>query len=183
MSLLSGQGLFVTAVAGLNQTYSTLTNGKNDGLTLDQIVNPGSDVNVNGLNYSFLSYLSSNFGAIAGKDGKITAQDIQNLGNKFSTQGMTYNEIAQLCGQGANNTLLSTVLTYFPEIDKNGDGRVTDAEIRAFGYESDKSKMELEYGSFNPSNMSIFYSDNDSSAYKPTSLLDYKYPTDNSNST
>ncbi len=183
MTLLSGQGLFVSAISGLNSTFSTLANGKQEGLTIDDILNPGSDVNKNNLNYNFISYLSSNFNDIDNDgDGKITASDISKLTETMSSKGMTYEEIAQMCSSGMNSSLLTTVLTYFNEIDKNGDGRVTDAEIKAYGYEADRAELDKEYNSYNPANASLFYADEDATVSKST-ILDYKYPTkDNSSS-
>ncbi len=180
MASLSGQGLFLTAINGLNTTYTTLAKNNPDGLTLEQIANPDSTV-ASSLNANFISYLTSNFGTLdKDGDGKITSTDITNLTDRLSKQGMTYDEIVQMCSLGNNSTLMNTVLTYFDQIDKNHDGKVTDEEIKAYGYESDRSKMELEYGSFNPNDMSVFYSDESASDYKASSLLQYKYPTENS---
>lgn len=179
MASYSSTGLLVSAMTGLNNTYAALAKGKTDGISLDDLTD--TDLLSSGLNYNFISYLSSNFGTLdKDGDGKITATDINNYTQKLSQQGMTYEEIVQLCSSGyGNSTLMDTVLTYFNEIDKNKDGRVTDSEIKAYSVEADKAQMELEYNSYNPKDASLFYSD-DSASYEPSSLLSYKYPTKNS---
>ena len=88
----------------------------------------------------------------------------------MSRQGMTYEEIATLCSTNGSNSLVNTVLTYFNEIDKNGDGRVTNEEITAFSMEEERDRLEDEYGKFRPSSMSVFY-EADSSADDWTSVL------------
>ena len=175
----TGSGLFVSAISGLSSTYAALAKGKTGGLSLDDLTtNLDSSSSLNNANYSFISYLTNNFGNLdKDGDGKITAQDINNLTQKISTQGMTYEEIVQLCGSGYGTSLMNTVLTYFDEIDKNKDGRITDAEIKAYNIEADRMKMELEYNSYNPNDASLFYSDD--TDFTPSSLLEYKYPKNN----
>ena len=181
MGAYNGQGLFISAISGLNSTYAALAKGKEEGLSLDDLTNGlNSSSNLNGANYNFISYLTSNFGSLdKDGDGKITAQDITNLTQKISKQGLTYEEIVQLCGSGYSTSLMNTVLTYFDEIDKNKDGRITDSEIRAYNIEADRAKMDIEYNSYNPKDASLYYSD-DSSSYEPSSILEYKYPKENS---
>ena len=70
--------------------------------------------------------------------------------------------IATLCANNGSNSLVNTVLTYFDEIDKNGDGRVTSEEITAFSMEEERDKLEDEYGKFKPTSMSVFYSADES---------------------
>jgi len=181
MSSYASQGLFVSAMSGLSSTYAALAKGKSEGLTLEDLTTNLDSSTLSGSSYSFISYLSSNFGTLdKDGDGKITATDITDLTQKISSQGMTYEEIVQLCNSGCSSSLMNTVLTYFDEIDKNNDGRVTDAEIKAYNVEADKAKMELEYGSYNPNDASLFYSED--TEFKPSSLLEYKYPTNNSDS-
>ena len=178
MGALSSSGLLVAAISGINSTYATLAKGKSEGLSLDDLTD--ADLLSSGLNQNFVSYLTSNFGSLdKDGDGKITAGDVNNLTQKMSQQGMTYEEIVQLCSSGyANTSLMNTVLTYFDEIDKNKDGRVTDSEIKAYNVEADRAQMELEYSSYNPSDASLFYSDD--TKVEPSSLLSYKYPSKNS---
>lgn len=187
MSNLNGQGLFVSALAGLTNTYSAFAkqSSTNGGLTLDDLSNPSDAVKAQlGTNNNFLQYLTTNFSNIdSNKDGKIDANDINKLTQTMQKQGLTYNEITQLIASGnsgMSSSLTETVLTYFNKIDKNKDGRVTSEEITSFGMETDRQKMDTEYNSFKPSSMSLFYSSEDGSDPKPTSVLDSMYPQDKS---
>lgn len=183
MANLNGQGMLSSALYGLTNTYSILSkNNKNGGLSIEDLTNPSSTVLQQlGGNTSFTQFLSSNFASIAGKDGKIDADDMTNLTNKLSQNGLSYEEICQLCSSGAmgNSSLTNTVLTYFNQIDKNKDGRVTNAEIQGFGMKSEEEKMKTEYQSFKSSSMSVFYGDEDSDS-EPSSLINKLYPDENS---
>lgn len=188
MAILNGQGLFVSALAGLTNTYSTFAQqNKNGGISLEDLSNPSDAVKAQlGTNNNFLQYLTTNFSNIdSNKDGKIDAADISKLSQTIQNKGLTYNEIVQLCASGnsgMSSTLTDTVLTYFNQIDKNHDGRVTSQEITQFSMDSDREKMETEFNSFKPSSMSVFYSDDTTANDKPTSVLDSLYPQDKSNS-
>lgn len=185
MSLLNGQGLLNNALYGLTNTYSVLAqNSKNGALSLDDITNPSSSVIQQlGGNTNFMQYLSSNFKAMdKDGDGKINASDVSNLTSKMQQNGLSYQEIVQLCssGAGGNSSLTQTVLTYFNKIDQNHDGRVNDQEIKAFSIKADEEKMTTEYKSFKASDMSVFYGDEDASSEKPSSLIDTLYPQEES---
>lgn len=179
MGLLNGESLFASATSGLTSTYSILEKYNNsNGISMNDITNPSDTASsMLGQNASFLSYLSSNFKDLdKDGDGKITANDINNYTTKMQTKGLTRDEISQLCANG-NNTLASTVLNYFSKIDKNGDGRITSAEISAFGYEAEEQKMETKYRSFKPSSISMFYEDSADDG-EPSSVIDAMYPAD-----
>ena len=78
----------------------------------------------------------------------------------MQSEGLTYAQLQQLCASGnCDATLLSTVLNHFSQIDKNGDGKVTEAEIKAFGFEADRQKAWDEQMSFKGSQFSVFYGD------------------------
>lgn len=179
-SLKNGNAIFATALSGLTNTYSILAQNSKGGLTIEDLANPSSSVLQQlGGNTTFAQYLSSNFAAIdKDGDGKISSSDMSNLTSKMSQNGLTYQEICQLCssGMGSSDTM-SNVLTYFNQIDTNKDGRVTNAEIQAFSLKSDEEKLKTEYQSFKPSSMSVFYG-NDSSDDKASSLIDNLYPQD-----
>ncbi len=165
MTLLNGQSLLATAMAGLSDTYSTLmsTSSKSGkGLTLDDLNNVSSTAKLNlGTNTTFLQYLTSNFKNIdKDGDGEITGNDMTKIMDTMQAQGLTYNEIQTLCMNGnVNNSLLSTVLTYFNKIDSNGDGRVTSEEITKFSISCQKDELEQKYKSYRASQTSLFYSD------------------------
>lgn len=187
MSILNGQSLLASAMAGLTNTYSTLmsahsTSGK--GLTLNDLSNVSTNTILSlGTNYSFLQYLTTNFASLdKDGDGEITGSDLNTLMSTMQSKGLTYNEIQSLCLNGnGDNTLLSTVLTYFNKIDANGDGRVTSDEITKFSYDCQKYDVEAKYKSFKASNTSLFY--NDGVKDDTTSVLDSLQPTLNSRTT
>ena len=181
--MTNASALFSSAMAGLNNTFAQLAQGSTTGgLTLEQITNPDTKkVNTLNLNSGFVQYLTANFDTIdKDGDGQITSNDLSKLMQNISKSGLSYDEIVQLGSTGAIPTdMLNTVLTYFNEIDKDHDGKITSAEIAAYETEADRHEMENKYASFQKSSASLFYADEDASP-DYTSVLDYKYPTKNS---
>ena len=169
----TGKGLFTQATAAISNTFSALAEAGSNGVTMEQLKKATSTGKVNdtALNSTFLSYISTNFATIdKNGDGTIDESDMNTYLDNMSRKGMTYEEIATLCGSNGSNSLVNTVLTYFDEIDKNGDGRVTNAEIAAFSMDAERDKLEDEFGKFKPSGMSVFY-EADSSADEWTSAV------------
>ena len=168
----TGRGLFTQATSALSSTFTALAESNSGTVTMQALKKAvGTKNNDTALNTSFLSYLSSNFSTIdQNGDGKIDESDMNKYLENISRKGMTYEEIATLCSSNGSNSLVNTVLTYFNEIDKNGDGRITNEEITAFSMEEEKDKLEDEYGKFRPSSMSVFY-EADSSADEWTSVM------------
>ncbi|MBQ3640397.1 EF-hand domain-containing protein, partial [bacterium] len=130
--------------------------------------------------YSFLQYLTTNFKSLDNDgDGEITGKDLNTLMSTMQSKGLTYNEIQSLCASGnADNSLLSTVLTYFNKIDANGDGRVTSEEITKFSMDCQKYEVEAKYKSYKASNTSLYY--NDGVEDDTSSVLDSLQPNYNS---
>ena len=158
---LNGQGLMAQAIYGLTNNFAVLSAGASGGLTLDQIINPSDEVNKNNLNASFQSYLTQNFSSIdSDGDGKISATVLQQYTNQLSQKGLSYQELMQLCYSGSASSQLEEVLAHFSEIDKNGDGRVTNAEIAGYGVDTEIEEMEEEHPKFQATNISN-YVDND----------------------
>lgn len=158
MNLL-GSSLFTSAISGLNTNYLLMLNGA-DGLTLDNILNPENDTIRYTVNQTFRSYMMNNFNQIdMDGDGKIGINDVNGYVTKLKTQGMTYNELTQLCANGGNtmSSLLDTVLSNFNEIDANHDGRVTQGEINAYRVKQDIKEVKEKYPRIDPTKMSIFY--------------------------
>ena len=184
MSILNGQSLLASAMAGLTNTYTTLMSAHSSsgkGLTLEDLSNVSSSTMLTlGGNYSFLQYLTSNFASLdKDGDGEITGNDLNNLMTTMQSKGLTYNEIQALCCNGnADNSLLSTVLAYFNKIDSNGDGRVTSEEITKFSYDCQRYDVEAKYKSFKASSTSLYYSDGVEDDL--TSVLDTLQPNLNS---
>ncbi len=180
MGLINGQTLFTGVGANLSSTYTTLlstmsTSGK--GLTLKDLSGTLTPATLTALgnNNVFLSYLKNNFNTLdADGDGEITSSDMNTTINNIQSKGLTYNEIQQLCSNSGNSTLYNTVLEYFNQIDTNGDGKVTSAEITAFNYKCDRFRVEQKYHGYKATSASLFYSDgveNDTS-----SILDSMIP-------
>ena len=65
-------------------------------------------------------------------------------------------------------------MTYFNDIDTNGDGKVSNSEITAWSNKVQEEKVKSELNAYKPSNMSLFYVDDTSS--DSSSILDGRYP-------
>ena len=186
MSILNGQALLSSAMAGLSNTYTTLMSSDSasgKGLTLDDLTNVSSTtMNSLGSNMSFLQYLTTNFKSLdEDGDGEITSRDMNNLMNTMQSKGMTYMELQTLCSaNGTDNSLLSTVLTYFNQIDSNGDGRVTSEEITKFSADCQREEALSKYKSFRATSASLYYSEGVED--DTSSVLDSLRPNLNGNS-
>ena len=100
MSMLNGQSLLASALAGLSSTYSTLmTNKTSDskGLTIDDLTNVSNNTLMHlGNNYSFLQYLTTNFSNVdKDGDGEITSSDLNFLMNLTGLHIMKFNHYVQ----------------------------------------------------------------------------------------
>lgn len=185
MSILNGQSLLANAMSGLTSTYSTLlsSSASGKGISLDDLSNLSSTTLLSlGSNYSFVQYMTNNFATLdKDGDGEISSNDLSQLMTTMQAQGLTYSELQSLCASGsADNTLLSTVLTYFNKIDSNGDGRVTSDEITKFSYDCQRYQVESKYNSYKASNTSLYY--NDGVEDDTSSVLDSLQPNMNSSS-
>ena len=161
----NGNSIFAATLNGIRSSFYYLAQGK-DGITLENIINPSKEGNMYPymMNYSFSSYLASNFANFdTNGDGKITENEINAYTNKLTTKGLSYNELVQLCSQGTSNSLLETVLNNFSQVDTNGDGRVTNAEIAAYNIDQQREEMEDEFPRINTNSISIFYPSSSSS--------------------
>ena len=159
MANLIGSSLFTGAISGLNSNYLLLLNGA-QGLTMDKILHPENDSIKYTVNQTFRSYMMTNFNQIdVDGDGKISTKDVDKYVSRLKTQGMTYQELSQLCGNssGTMSSLLDTVLSNFNEIDTNHDGRVTQGEINAYRINDEIKDMKEEYPKIDPTKMSMFY--------------------------
>jgi len=159
MANLIGSSLFTSAISGLNSNYLLLLNGSN-ALTMDNLLHPSDDAIKYTVNQTFRSYMMTNFNNIdLDGDGKISTTDVNNYVTKLKTQGMTYNELTQLCTANGStmSSLLDTVLSNFNEIDTNHDGRITQGEINAYRINQDIKDMKDKFPQINPEKMSMFY--------------------------
>ena len=173
---LDGTSLFANASAGLTNVFTQLSSQYGDEITLENLNK--ALTNSNGLtnnvyNNSFASYITGNFSNFdQNSDGKISAEEIQNIMSQMARQGLTREQIIALgASSGMTTSLQETVLSHFDEIDKNKDGKVTNQEIQAYGVESDFQKQKTADRNRLLNSMSMYY---DVSADE-SSLLDYKY--------
>ena len=174
---LDGSSLFTGINSGLTNTFSTLSSQYQDGITLENLNKALTNTNVTNTVYgsTFASYLTSNFNSVdKNHDGKISADEIQNLMNNIATQGLTREQIISLgAASGLTGSLQETVLAHFDDIDANHDGKVTNQEINAYGVNSSVEKQKIADRNRIINNMSLFYG-TDTDRYEG-SMLDYRY--------
>ncbi len=177
---MSNNNILAGIYAGLNNTYAQLAAQNPDGLTLEELNEARANSYKNGtyLNQSFASYLQTNFGNIdKNGDGTITSDEINNLTNMMSKQGLTRDELTQLYASGASGLsedTMNKILEHFDEMDTNHDGRVTSAEISAYDINASRMEKEDEFNNRRATDMSVFYG-SESSSSDTYNLLSYKY--------
>ena len=174
---LDGSSLFTGINAGLTNAFSALSGQYQDGLTLENLNKALTNTNVTNTAYgsTFASYLTSNFNSVdKNRDGKISADEIQEYMNNIARQGLTRDQIMTLgSANGMTNSLQETVLAHFDDIDTNHDGKVTSQEISQYGINSEVEKQKVADRNRTINNMSLFYG-SDSDKYEG-SMLDYRY--------
>ena len=183
--MTNSNSLFAGIYAGLTNTYSQLAAQYPNGLTLDNINEARNNKdNSLTLNQTFASYLQSNFNNIdKDGDGVISSNELTNLTNQMSTQGLTKAELTQLYASGSSGLSESTInniLEHFDEMDTNHDGRITQEEISAYTVDSAKQEKLDEYAHKAATNMSVFYGSDSSSDVGSYSILSYRYKNSNS---
>lgn len=179
MANLNGNSLLSGIYSGLTNTYSYLASQYPNGLTLENINEARADNDKNKyINPTFASYLQTNFAKIDDGDGIITSEEMQKFTSQMSTQGLTKEELTQMYASGASGLSTDTInniLEHFDEMDTNHDGRITSAEISAFGVNSARMEKEDEYNHRFATDMSVFYGSESSSMDGTYSMLSYKY--------
>jgi len=169
---------FTGITTGLTNTYSVLAGASTKGVTLASIASAKTNTSLTTtLNQTFASYIQTNFSSLD-KDGNgvLSATELESMTTKMSTQGMTAAQLSQLgTASGMSSDALSQVLEHFRDIDANGDGKVTSAEISAYKLTSAMEKKKTEFANRAAANQSVFYGSDDSSTADSSSLLDYKY--------
>lgn len=186
MANSNGSSLLTGIYAGLTNTYSYLASQYPNGLTLDSLTEARTDSTKSPyINQTFASYLQSNFTKIdADNDGIISADEMTNLTNRMSNQGLTREELTQMYASGASGLSADTInniLEHFDDMDANHDGKITSAEISAYNVDSSKQEKMDEFNNRRASDMSVFYGSESSSA-DTYSLLSYKYKNSSSSS-
>lgn len=185
--IMANYGALSGIYSGLTNTYSVLASQykDKDGVTLENILDAqGKTSNANILNNSFASYIQNNFANIdKNNDGTLSADEMNTLTNNMSTQGLTKEEFTQLAlsgNSGLSTATINNILEHFEDMDTNGDGKITSAEIAAFDIDSSKQEKVDEYAHKSATNMSTFYGDDSSSDTSSYSMLSYRYKKSNS---
>ena len=182
---MANSNLFAGIYAGLTNTYAQLTAQNPNGLTLQGISDARANQdNLLTLNQSFASYLQTNFTNIdKDGDGIISPDEMTNLTNMMSAQGLTRAELTQLYASGTSGLSDSTIqdiLEHFDDMDTNHDGRITQEEISAYSVNSARQEKVDEYAHKAATNMSVFYGSESSSDSDSYSMLSYRYKKSNS---
>jgi len=185
--MANNNGILSGISSGLTSTYSYLAAMYPNGLTLDNITEARTSSKTSSvLNQSFASYLQSNFTNIdKDGDGIISSDEMNNLSNTISTQGLTKAELTQLYASGSSGLSESTmtkILEHFDDMDTNHDGRITSAEISAYDVNCARMEVEDEFNNRKAADMSVFYGDSSSSSSSDYNLLSYKYKSSSSSS-
>lgn len=185
MANSSGSSLLTGIYAGLTNTYSYLASQYPNGLTLDNITEARTDsTKTQYINPTFASYLQSNFAKIdTDGDGIITSEEMTNLTNRMSSQGLTKEELTQMYASGASGLSTDTInniLEHFDDMDTNHDGRITSAEISAYSVNCARMEKEDEFNNKFATDMSVFYGSESSSTDGTYSMLSYRYKSSNS---
>lgn len=182
----NNNGILSGIYSGLSSTYSLLASQYPNGLTLENISEARTKTsNTNVLNQSFASYLQTNFSSIdKNGDGIITSEEMNNLSNTLSTQGLTKEELTQLYASGSSglsDSTMTKILEHFDEMDTNHDGRITSAEISAYDVNCARMEVEDDFNNRKATDMSVFYGDGSASS-DTYSLLSYKYKSNKTSS-
>ncbi len=179
MGSSTGSSIITSINSGLSNTFAYLSSlYPKDGVTYQNITAARNDTtNYLTLNQPFASYLQNNFGAIdKDGDGKISADEMNKFSQTLSTSGVTKNELTQLASSGAYSaSSISKILDNFDEIDKNHDGRVTNAEIAAYTCDCSKQEKIDEYNYKKATDLSVFYGSDSNDNVSEYSILSYRY--------
>lgn len=180
MGVLSGSSLVSSAVSGLTNAYGVLASQNTDGtgLKVNNLTNLSTTVlnQLGGTSNSFVSYLTTNFGSMdKNNDGIVSTDELTNATNQIQSQGLTKDQISNLCANMSGSKSYTTVLEYFDQIDANNDGRVTDAEIKAYSYKAQRQKLDTQFNGVKASNMTLYYTDDSDYGETPTSIVDGLY--------
>lgn len=172
---LDGTSMFAGINANFTNAFNQLNGQYSDGVTLENLNKALTNTVLTNTTYgtTFASYMTNNFNSIdKDHDGKISANEIQDMMSNMAAQGLTREQITALAGSSGLTSLQETVLAHFDDIDKNHDGKVSNQEIQAYGVESDLEKQKTADRNRIVNNMSMYY---DNETDYEGSLLDYRY--------
>lgn len=172
---LNASSMFASAYYGLQNAYqASLQNGAT-GVTQSDLfgLNTKYGALMNAQTSTFSSYLATHFGQLdKNKDSKINGEEMSSMMTTFSKQGMTYEQLASLSGTaGVNSADLNTIMNNFRKIDRNGDGKVSQAEINYFNANKQVNDKINELHRSRTSDISIMYSEKDDDKYSSSSSV------------
>jgi len=158
-------GIFTAAQSGLQSTLHYLFLNNKEGVNRTTLNNTMYN-NMLGTNSGFFQMISGQFATLdKNNDGVLTADEANNMITDLSS-GLTRDQVMQLRSQGSiDDELASKIISNFSKMDKNGDGKVSEAEINAFCIDEDVQAKRDEQKDLMIKNMSLYYetdSDEDS---------------------
>lgn len=171
--------LFSGVTSGLTNAYSILATASSGSVTATNIASAMSNSQyASSLSPGFASYILSNFSSLdKDGDGVISAAEMNNVTTSMNATGLTAAQLSQLgSASGLSGQTLEQVLAHFADIDTNGDGKVTSAEIQSYKLKSEMDKKKTEFANKAAATQSVFYGDEDAaSKTDASSMLDFKY--------
>ena len=172
-SSLESKQLFSLTSIGLKRVYQTLYAQNSTEITKDNLQNT-DDISTSDL--SFVHLINQNFKKIdTDESGAISSDELKKFAANIQTKGLTQNQLYALytqSGVGVSKTLLETVLSNFTEIDKNKDGKVSEAEINAYQENQAIAEKKQDIELIKASDLTIFYdSDSSDESSNETSIL------------
>jgi len=174
---LNASSLFASSYYGLQNAYQYALKSGATGVTQSDLLGTNSQYGVmqTQQNMAFSSYLTTHFSQIdKNHDGKISGDEMSSVMSTFSKQGMSYEQLAALSGtNGVNSQDLNNIMTNFRQIDRNGDGKVSQAEINYYNANKQITDKIKDLKSKQAADISIMYpedSDSSSTSSSTTSL-------------
>lgn len=174
---LNASSIFASSYYGLQNAYQYALQNGATGVTQSDLLGTNNKYGVmlNQQNSAFSSYMVTHFAQMdANHDGKIDGQEMSKVMSTFSKQGMTYDQLASLSGTaGVNSQDLNAIMNNFRKIDRNGDGKVSQAEINYFNANKQITDKISELKKSRASDMSFMYSidDKDDDSSSKTSII------------
>lgn len=171
---LNASSMFSSAYYGLQNAYQYALQDGADGISQSDLYKTNNKYGYV-QNSAFSSYMVTNFKQLdKNADGKLNGEEMSKLMTTFSKQGMTYDQLVSLSGSaGVNSNDLNTILNNFRKIDRNGDGKVSQAEISYFNANKQVTDKISQLKKSRASDMSFMYSidDKDDDSSSKTSII------------
>lgn len=180
-----GTSSFSGVTSGLTSTYSLLSNAAAGNVTSSSITSAMNNSSyASSLNSGFASYLLSNFSSLDNdSNGTLSSTELSTLTSNINSRGLTSAQLSQLgSASGLSGDALAKVLEHFADIDTNGDGKVTSAEISGYKITSAMENKKAEFANKFATDQSMFYGNDDAKVTDSSSIVSWKYMADNNSS-